>query len=193
MRATYRSITAALIAASLGWGAILSVPAQAQPRPHYKQDRHQADNRRDGRSYRNDRRDRGHRNERDYRAHQKRPAPSYRAPSYRTQSRRPAIIHRYDYNRPDPRYRGYYANNYYRGGYAPMRVTRQTRIYRGRDDRYYCRRPDGTTGLIVGAALGGLLGHHIDQGQSSILGTVLGAGAGALLGREIDRGGVSCR
>ncbi|MGE4429194.1 MAG: glycine zipper 2TM domain-containing protein [Sphingobium sp.] len=197
MRGTFRSITTALIAASFGLGAVMAVPAQAQHRQaQHRQDRHhQADNRRDDRSYRNDRR---HRNGRDYRADRKRSSPSYRSrsyrsPSYRTQTRRPTIIHRYDYNRPDPRYRGYYANNYYRGGYAPMRVTRQTRIYRGRDDRYYCRRQDGTTGLIVGAALGGLLGNHIDQGQSSILGAVLGAGAGALLGREIDRGGVSCR
>ena len=103
------------------------------------------------------------------------------------------VYRRYDWNRPDPRTRGYYANNYYRGGYAPIRVTRGTRIYRGYDDRYYCRRSDGTTGLIVGAALGGLLGNQLDRGRSQTLTTVLGAGAGALLGREIDRGGVSCR
>ena len=105
------------------------------------------------------------------------------------------MVYGYDYNRPDPRYRGYYAERYYRGGgnYSPVRVTRETRIYRGNDNRYYCRRSDGTTGLIVGAALGGVLGNQIDRGQSSALGTVLGAGAGALLGQSIDRGNVSCR
>ena len=72
-------------------------------------------------------------------------------------------------------------------------MTRQTRIYRGYDNRYYCRRSDGTTGLIVGAALGGLLGDQIDQGRSSILGAVLGAAGGALVGREVDRGGMQCR
>ena len=72
-------------------------------------------------------------------------------------------------------------------------MTRNTRIYRGYDDRYYCRRSDGTTGLIVGAALGGLLGNQLDRGGSNLLTTLIGGGAGALLGREIDRGGVSCR
>jgi uncharacterized protein YcfJ len=99
----------------------------------------------------------------------------------------------YDWNRPEPRYgRSYRADRYYTAG-APIRVNRQTRIYRGYDNRYYCRRSDGTTGLIVGAALGGLLGNQIAQGQSNLLGTLIGGGAGALLGREIDRGGVSCR
>lgn len=103
-------------------------------------------------------------------------------------------VYAYDYNRPDPRYGRYYQpNRYYRTGYAPIRVDRRTRIYRGYDDRYYCRRSDGTTGLIVGAALGGLLGSQIDRGQSNIAGVLIGGGAGALLGREIDRGGVSCR
>jgi hypothetical protein len=66
------------------------------------------------------------------------------------------VIHSYDYYRPDPRYGGYYANRYYSSGYDPIRVTRGTRIYRGSNDRYYCRRSDGTTGLIIGAAVGGL-------------------------------------
>ena len=103
-------------------------------------------------------------------------------------------VYSYDWNRPDPRYgRSYRPDRYYRGGYQPIRVDRRTRIYRGYDDRYYCRRSDGTTGLIVGAALGGLLGGQIDRGQSNIAGILIGGGAGALLGREIDRGGVNCR
>ena len=102
---------------------------------------------------------------------------------------------RYDWNNHDPRYGGYYADRYYRDGryYQPRRLGYDDRIYRGRDGRYYCRRSDGTTGLIVGAALGGLLGNSIDRGGSRTVGTIIGAGAGALLGREIDRGGVSCR
>ncbi|MCP1468967.1 uncharacterized protein YcfJ [Sphingobium sp. OAS761] len=104
------------------------------------------------------------------------------------------VVYRYDYNRPDPRYGRYYrADRYYRSGYAPIRVTRGTRIYRGYDDRYYCRRSDGTTGLIVGAALGGLLGSQLDRGRSNTTGILIGAGAGALLGREVDRGSLSCR
>jgi hypothetical protein len=102
---------------------------------------------------------------------------------------------RYDYNRWDRRDDRYYADRYYRDDrrYRERRLTRADRIYRGRDGRYYCRRSDGTTGLIVGAVAGGLLGNAIDNGNSSLLGTLLGAGGGALLGREIDRGDVKCR
>ena len=109
--------------------------------------------------------------------------------------RRPGgVIYSYDWNRPDPRYGRYYRpDRYYRDGYEPIRVTRSTRIYRGYDDRYYCRRSDGTTGLIVGAALGGLLGGQLDRGRSNTAGILIGAGAGALLGREVDRGNLSCR
>ncbi len=103
-------------------------------------------------------------------------------------------VYNYDWNRPDRRYgTRYRPDRYYTSGYEPIRVTRNTRVYRGYDDRYYCRRSDGTTGLIVGAALGGLLGNQLDRGGSNLLTTLIGGGAGALLGREIDRGGVSCR
>jgi hypothetical protein len=101
---------------------------------------------------------------------------------------------RYDYNHPGPQGR-YYAENYYRDGryYRPVRLTRNDRIYRGNDNRYYCRRSDGTTGLVIGAALGGVIGNSLDRGGSSILGTLLGAGAGAAIGSSIDRGQVTCR
>jgi len=100
----------------------------------------------------------------------------------------------YDWNRPDPRYGGYDAVRYYRpGDYRERRLTRYDRIYRGSDGRYYCRRSDGTTGLIVGGVLGGLLGNALSSGHSSTLATLLGAGGGALLGRSIDRGNVRCR
>lgn len=100
----------------------------------------------------------------------------------------------YDHNRYEPGTRGYYADRYYRDGryYADRRLTRNDRIYRGNDGRYYCRRDDGTTGLIVGGAIGALLGREIDRGGSRVVGTVVGGGAGALLGREIDRGNVRC-
>ncbi|HEX7877538.1 MAG TPA: glycine zipper 2TM domain-containing protein [Sphingobium sp.] len=104
------------------------------------------------------------------------------------------VVYNYDWNRPDPRYgRSYRPDRYYRSGYEPIRVNRNTRIYRGYDDRYYCRRSDGTTGLIVGAALGGLLGSQLDRGRSNTAGILIGGGAGALLGREIDRGSLNCR
>ena len=96
---------------------------------------------------------------------------------------------RYDYNRP-PRGGAYYADDYYRDGryYRERRLSYNDRIYRGRDGRYYCRRNDGTTGLIIGAGVGALIGNSLDGGRSSLLGTLLGAGAGAAIGREVDRG-----
>ena len=66
-------------------------------------------------------------------------------------------------------------------------------VWRGADGRYYCRRSDGTTGLIVGAAAGALLGRQLDGGRERTLGTIIGGAAGALIGREIDRGGLRCR
>lgn len=67
------------------------------------------------------------------------------------------------------------------------------REWRGRDGRRYCRKPDGTTGLVVGAVAGGLLGRTIDTSGDRTAGTVLGGVAGALAGRAIERGGNSCR
>lgn len=102
---------------------------------------------------------------------------------------------RYDYNRSDPRYGNYYADRYYRDGryYQPRQLSYNDRVYRGQNGQYYCRRSDGTTGLIIGGAAGGLLGNTIAPGGSKVLGTIIGAGAGALIGREVDRGGVRCR
>lgn len=63
------------------------------------------------------------------------------------------------------------------------------REWRGRDGRTYCRKPNGTTGLVVGGVAGALVGRSIDTGGDRTLGTLLGAGAGALAGREIERSG----
>lgn len=74
-----------------------------------------------------------------------------------------------------------------------QRVGANTRIWRGNDGRYYCKKDNGTTGLLIGAAVGGLAGHEIAGRGDKLLGVVLGAGAGALLGREIDRDKYRCR
>lgn len=72
-------------------------------------------------------------------------------------------------------------------------VYRDTRIWRGRDDRYYCRKEDGTTGLLVGAGVGALIGHEVaGQGGDRTLGAIIGGAAGALLGRSIDRSSTRC-
>ena len=76
------------------------------------------------------------------------------------------------------------ASRYYRQNdrsSRARRMNRNDRIYRGSDNRYYCRRDDGTTGLIVGGVSG------------AVLGTIIGAGAGALIGRAIDDGDMVCR
>lgn len=101
----------------------------------------------------------------------------------------------YDYDRFEPGRDRYYADDYYRNGryYRERSMARDDRIYRGRDGRYYCRRDDGTTGLIVGAAIGALIGNQIDNGGSRVLGTLIGGAAGAVIGREIDRGNLRCR
>lgn len=73
------------------------------------------------------------------------------------------------------------------------RLNRNDHVWRGNDGRYRCKRDNGTTGLIVGAAAGGLLGNTVAGRGDKTLGTLLGGAGGALLGREIDRGGVKCR
>ena len=65
--------------------------------------------------------------------------------------------------------------------------------WRGRDGRTYCRKSNGTTGLIVGGVAGGLLGNALSDGRNATLGTLLGAAAGAALGSSVDRGEVRCR
>lgn len=58
--------------------------------------------------------------------------------------------------------------------------------WRGRDGRTYCRKSDGTTGLIIGGVGGALVGRAIDTRGDRATGTILGAAGGALLGKEID-------
>lgn len=81
--------------------------------------------------------------------------------------------------------RGYYVE--------PRRITRNSRIWRGDDGRYYCRRDNGTAGLVIGAGVGALAGHELAGRGDKTLGAVLGGVVGGLLGREIDRGSLRCR
>lgn len=104
---------------------------------------------------------------------------------------------RYDYDRPDPSYGNYYADRYHRDDprrYRERQLSRNERVYRGQDGRYYCRRSDGTTGLIVGAVAGGVLGNVIAPGGSEVVGAILGAIGGGVAGRAVDRNrNVRCR
>lgn len=74
---------------------------------------------------------------------------------------------------------------------APQAEAKQ-RYYSGRtwydsQGRLRCKRNNGTTGLIVGAAGGALIGRAIDTRGSRVTGTIVGAAAGALIGREVER------
>ncbi|UYH55420.1 glycine zipper 2TM domain-containing protein [Qipengyuania sp. SS22] len=102
--------------------------------------------------------------------------------------------HRHDrsHNRD---YRGAQSRPYYMGydRQYGQPVRNNTRVWRGNDGRYYCKRDNGTTGLLVGAGVGALLGHEIaGSGGDRTLGAILGGAAGALLGRSIDRSSTRC-
>lgn len=121
------------------------------------------------------------------------PAPAYPAPAYDNGGYAPPpAAGRYDDGgRAEA---GYDPARYYRAG--PERVLGpDDRVYAGNDGRYYCRRSDGTTGLIIGAAGGGILGNVIAGGHSKTVGTLLGAAGGALAGKAIDQNNsdVRCR
>lgn len=93
-------------------------------------------------------------------------------------------------------HREYRASRVYddRGYYAqPRRISRNSRIWRGDNGRYYCRRDNGTTGLLIGAGVGALAGHQIAGRGERTLGAILGGVIGGALGREIDRGNLRCR
>jgi hypothetical protein len=97
----------------------------------------------------------------------------------------------YGYNdRNDDRYEnGYDPSRYYRDGqgYQERPLSADERVYAGNDGKYYCKRSDGTTGLIVGGAAGGVLGNVIDGGHSRTAGTLIGAAIGALAGKAVDQ------
>ena len=56
-----------------------------------------------------------------------------------------------------------------------------------------CPKPSGTTGAILGAVAGGILGNVIDGGRHRTIGTLAGAGGGALLGRSIEQKSAKCK
>ncbi|MHA6723747.1 glycine zipper 2TM domain-containing protein [Sphingomonas sp. RS2018] len=105
-----------------------------------------------------------------------RPAPDYRGDGYAS----------YEDWRDE---NGYDPARYYRSGnqYRERVLASDDRVYSGNDGRYYCRRSDGTTGLIVGGAAGGVLGNVIDGGRSRTVGTLLGGALGAVVGRSVEQ------
>jgi hypothetical protein len=101
---------------------------------------------------------------------------------------------RYGWRRDDSR--DWEPSRYYREDprYEERRLTAEDEVYRGQDGRYYCRRSDGTTGLVIGAGAGALLGNAVDGGRNRTAGTVVGGVLGALIGREVERNqDIRCR
>jgi hypothetical protein len=90
----------------------------------------------------------------------------------------------YDDERYDPNFN---PADHYRPGTQEQVLAPDDRVYAGNDGRYYCKRSDGTTGLIAGGAAGGILGNVIDGGHSRTAGTLIGAAIGALAGKAVDQ------
>lgn len=103
----------------------------------------------------------------------------------------------WEHSKKDRRYyRGAPPRNYYSAQprrYYGEPVNYRTRAWRGNDGRYYCKKENGTTGLLIGGAAGALAGHQIAGSGDRTLGALLGAAGGALLGRAIDLSDSSCR
>lgn len=101
---------------------------------------------------------------------------------------------RYDqrYDQRGYAYGGDYRQQAYGGGYAQPRGYYAGNAYpaqRGYGNR--CR-GNGSTGTIVGAIAGGVIGNSVAGRGDRLLGTVLGGGGGAVAGRAIDRADDRC-
>ena len=103
----------------------------------------------------------------------------------------------YGYNGArDPYAIDYDAARYYRSDsrYQERVLGPNDPVYRGSDGRYYCRRSDGTVGLVIGGVGGAAVGNIIDGGHNRLAGTLIGGALGALLGQTVDRNSdVRCR
>jgi hypothetical protein len=114
----------------------------------------------------------------------------YRAETDRYERERDLYMSALERSRDRSRYEtDYDAARDYRDGpdYAERRLGADDQVYRGSDGRYYCKRGDGTTGLVIGGAAGGILGNVIDGGRHRGAGTLIGGALGALFGRSVEQ------
>lgn len=103
-------------------------------------------------------------------------------------------FHKYDYDRFESGQRAYYANRYYRDRrfYEARALGPEDRIHRGRNDRYYCRRPDGTTGLVERGLTGRISQDMLERGGSVTLADLVEIRGGSALAPAVDRQRVVC-
>ena len=91
--------------------------------------------------------------------------------------------------RDDSNERGYDPATHYRAGpqYRARLLDAAERVYRGAGADYYCKRGDGTTGLIVGAVDGFTLGDAVEPGHSRTAGTLIQGYVATLEGQAYYR------
>ncbi|MEZ0244803.1 MAG: glycine zipper 2TM domain-containing protein [Sphingomonas sp.] len=104
------------------------------------------------------------------------PASAQRHRSYQDDSR-----YERDYRDGRRQDRRSYSRDYDRSGYYTGRSWRDNR------GQYRCRRSDGSTGLLIGAVGGALVGRTIDTRGDRTAGTLLGAVVGGLIGSSIEK------
>ncbi|GHH26732.1 hypothetical protein GCM10008023_41690 [Sphingomonas glacialis] len=166
-----KTLISALITSSVALAAIVAVPASAQD--YYGRQVYHQQYQGDDDSYDQDAGYQNYRQQREYQRYQ--------------QQRRAQYERRYQRSR----YQGYYNAREPQGYTDRDDYPQQQNYYQGE------RCKSGTTGAILGAVAGGLLGREIGRGgqydRPSTTGLILGAGGGALAGRAIERSGNDCR
>ncbi|MFM5907746.1 MAG: glycine zipper 2TM domain-containing protein [Novosphingobium sp.] len=80
------------------------------------------------------------------------------------------------------------------GNYVtPQTLGENDKVWMDADGQYRCKRKNGTTGMVIGAAIGGFLGNRIAGRGKRTLGTIIGAVGGGLLGKSLTDGEVKCQ
>lgn len=76
---------------------------------------------------------------------------------------------------------------------TPQTMNEDDEVWKDENGQLRCKRKNGTTGLVIGAVVGGIFGNVIFGGDAKTVGTILGAVGGGLLGRSIERGDAKCQ
>lgn len=118
------------------------------------------------------------------------PPVTRNAEPYPPQPLYPLPYRKYDWDRPEPGKGAYFADDYHgpsRSQQGERKLKAGSRIYRGRDGLYYCRRIDGTT-RPLNALAQALLGNALEPGGTAKLGSV----ARPTLAHVTRQGAVRC-